>query len=263
MRQFTFSVFLQSFLANKYIEDYEVLRVTERRLMCPFRAPEAEISWDIKCSAYGNIFVLLCSSWLFAFLSLVTWEVTILLFTSQQLFQKYQGHQHLVFGVLKIRKHVGARMLSLCLQGIAQQSHDFIWGLSACPDTQNNSPRFCSQTSPCKVCLKEWLHCCILLRSSWQYSHAFLSDSVPYFMVEEMLNDSCPLCHLAEPGLVAQGRLWLSQHLLQEHPAGHLWPAVAVPDKSYQRSPADVLLSLFSLFLLISANNLKCFFSNK
>lgn len=65
--------------------------------MCPFQAPEAEISWDIKSSAYGNIFVLLCSSWLFAFLFLVAWEVTILLFTSQQLFQKYQGHRHLVF----------------------------------------------------------------------------------------------------------------------------------------------------------------------
>lgn len=45
---------------------------------------ESEISsQDIKSSAYGNIFVLLCSSWLFAFLFLVTEEVTILLFASQ------------------------------------------------------------------------------------------------------------------------------------------------------------------------------------
>lgn len=56
---------------------------------------------------------------------------------------------------------------------------------------------------------------------------------------------------------------WLSQHLLQEHPPPvHLWPTMAVPDKAYQRSPADVLLSLFSISFNICFN-FKRFFSNK
>lgn len=119
LKQNSFSVFLLSFLASKFIKGYEMLRVTEymiyNTLTYPFWALESEISgykkfclWKYFC--FAVFFLVVCIS-LFCYLG----GHDIAICQPATLPEIPGSPASFFFCVLKVRKPVGARRLYLCL----------------------------------------------------------------------------------------------------------------------------------------------------